>query len=143
PELQDRWHADYVAGLETASQLFPALSRVVSGSDASLVATAAAAYAEMAAAMDKAVNISIQRSDLQAVEKQSESFASRTEATALLQGMIARNNDLFRQAVSDASDLYNNSRILLIGMLIGSALIAAIAATWIVLSISKALGSAL
>ncbi|MHA6692389.1 methyl-accepting chemotaxis protein [Devosia sp. A449] len=143
PELQDRWHADYVAGLETASQLFPALSRIVTGPDAGLVATAAAGFAEMSAAMDKAVNISIQRSDLQAVEKQSESFATRTEATALLHGMIARNNDLFRQAVTDAADLYNNSRILLVAILLGSALVAAIAATWIVLSISRALSSAL
>ena len=39
--------------------------------------------------------------------------------------------------------LYDSSRMILIGILIGSILIAGIAATWIVVSISKALGSAL
>ncbi|KKB84169.1 hypothetical protein VW29_11795 [Devosia limi DSM 17137] len=143
PELQDRWYADYVAGLDSAAQLFPALARLVSGPDMALVATAEAAYAEMAAAMDKAVDISMRRSDLKAVEKQSESFATRTEATVLLQSMISRNNELFREAVTNATDLYNNGRMLLIAILLGSALVAAIAATWIVVSISRALTSAL
>src|SRR5690606_34323831 len=45
-------------------------------------------------------------------------------------------------AIADANGLYEQSRMFLIALLIGSILIAAIAATWIVVSISRAMTAA-
>jgi methyl-accepting chemotaxis protein len=57
--------------------------------------------------------------------------------------VIELNNEQMQQAVKGADDLYSFSRNLLIGLLVGMTLIAAAAATWIVLNISRAIASAL
>ena len=57
--------------------------------------------------------------------------------------VIALNNEQMQQAARGADDLYTFSRNLLIGLLIGMTIIAAAAATWIVLNISRAISSAL
>jgi methyl-accepting chemotaxis protein len=46
------------------------------------------------------------------------------------------------ESMVEAHALYENSMLLLIGLLIGSALVALVAATWIVVTITRALGSA-
>ncbi|WP_187967990.1 HAMP domain-containing methyl-accepting chemotaxis protein [Aquibium microcysteis] len=60
-----------------------------------------------------------------------------------LNAVIALNNEQMAAAAVETDQLYSFSRSLLIGLLAASTLIAAIAATWIVLSISRALSSAL
>ena len=60
---------------------------------------------------------------------------------AILKLTDAENAAINDEQVSNGK-LYDNSRLILISILIGSALIAGIAATWIVVSISRALGSA-
>ena len=57
--------------------------------------------------------------------------------------VIELNNEQMQQAAKGADDLYAFSRNLLIGLLIGMTIIAAAAATWIVLNISRAISSAL
>src|SRR3569623_635002 len=60
-----------------------------------------------------------------------------------IDAIVADENSDMVNTVTANADLYNSSRMLLIGLLVASALIAAIAATWIVVSISRALGAAL
>jgi methyl-accepting chemotaxis protein len=57
--------------------------------------------------------------------------------------VLELNNEQMQQAAKGADDLYAFSRNLLIGLLIGMTLIAVVAATWIVLNISRAIASAL
>lgn len=57
--------------------------------------------------------------------------------------VLELNKEQMQQASKGADDLYVFSRNLLIGLLVGMTLIAVVAATWIVLSISRALASAL
>ncbi|WP_160194634.1 methyl-accepting chemotaxis protein [Devosia riboflavina] len=139
PELQEKWHADYVSGLAAIADSMPALRRAVSGAEASLVAEAETAYAAMVAAMDKAVAMSMTRADLTATMAADEASVLRREADATLQGMIDTTRTLLAQAAADAGATYQNSLMLLIGLLVGSALIAGIAATWIVMGISRGL----
>ncbi|KKB77898.1 hypothetical protein VW35_14115 [Devosia soli] len=139
PELQEKWHADYVSGIAAIKDEMPALRRAVPAADANLVAAAEAAYSDMVNAMDKAVAMSLTRADLDATEKNGIAAALRTDADAILQGMIDHNRTLLSEAAAGANTLYQTSLTLLIGLLVGSALIAAIAATWIVLGISRGL----
>jgi methyl-accepting chemotaxis protein len=63
--------------------------------------------------------------------------------SSALDAVVADENSDMAAAAEANAQLYDNSRMLLIAILAGSALIAAIAATWIVVSISRAVGSAL
>ncbi|KRA96739.1 hypothetical protein ASD83_16815 [Devosia sp. Root685] len=67
---------------------------------------------------------------------------ARLVSVDALNAIIELNDTQMRQANADADALYEQSRMLLIALLVGSAVIAAIAATWIVLSISRSLSSA-
>ncbi|HWV21696.1 MAG TPA: methyl-accepting chemotaxis protein [Devosia sp.] len=67
---------------------------------------------------------------------------ARLVSVAALDAIIELNDTQMRQANADADALYQQSRMLLIALLAGSALIAGIAATWIVVAISRALSSA-
>jgi methyl-accepting chemotaxis protein len=142
PELQDKWHADYLSGIAAITEGMPALQRAIPAADVALFNAAKAAYDNLVVAMDKAVNVSTTKSDYNAGIRADEAAVARREADALLMQMIDRNKMLLDEADNEADALYNSSMMLLIGLLVGSALIAAMAATWIVMSISKALGSA-
>jgi len=65
------------------------------------------------------------------------------ELTQDLEAIVKRNDDSVDASKVDADHLYDQSSMLLIGLLVGSFLVAAIAAVWIIVSISRALGSAL
>jgi methyl-accepting chemotaxis protein len=138
-ELQDKWHADYVTGIQAITDQMPVLQRTVPMSEAGLVAAAKTAYEGMVAAMDKAVNLSITRADLQATQAVDAAAVLRRDADAQLDAMIAHNNELLQASDAAADATFQNGSMLLIGLLIGSALIAGIAATWIVLGISRGL----
>ncbi len=142
PELQEKWHADYLSGIAAITEGMPALQRAIPAADVGLFNAAKAAYDNLVVAMDKAVNVSITKSDYNAGIRADEAAVARREADALLMQMIEQNKVLLDQADTEADALYNSSMLLLIGLLVGSALIAAIAATWIVMSISRALSSA-
>jgi methyl-accepting chemotaxis protein len=143
PELQDKWHADYATGLTAIAEQMPLLQRTIPAGDTALFTAAKGAYDGLVTAMDKAVNVAMTRSDYLATAKVEEASALRAEADSMLDTMIETNKAALQQADEDANTLYNSSMTLLIALLIGSVLIAAVAATWIVLSISRALKSAL
>ncbi len=139
PELQEKWFVDYTAGLAAIDEAMPVLQRAVPASDAGLVATAKVGYAEMVAAMDKAVALSRTRADLAAITAVDGAAVLRRDADGMLMSMIDNNKELLDRADADADATFQNGSLLLIGLLIGSALIAGIAATWIVLGISRGL----
>src|SRR5699024_3895085 len=110
--------------------------------DMPLYTEAKAAYDGMVAAMDKAVAVAITKTDYNATVMADEASVVSAAADDILDAMIARNGELLQNADAHADQLYNSSMMLLVGLLAGSVLIAAIAATWIVVSISRAMGSA-
>ena len=143
PEKQDEWFADYKAGVASLGELLPTLERMVPATEANLVATAREAYAALVVAMDKAVNISVERGDYNALAAADTAAVVRREANDVLTGMIDRNKELLNAADDEARQLYGDAMALLIGLLVGSAAIAIVAALWIVVSISRSLGAAL
>jgi methyl-accepting chemotaxis protein len=141
-ELQEKWHADYLTGLAAISDQLPALERIIPPAATAEMTAATEAYNALVVAMDHAVTTSLQRSDLNAVTKAEEASVARREADASLAAMIDRNKVLLEEADAEADAIYSSSMVLLLSLLAGSIIIAAIAATWIVLSISRALSSA-
>jgi methyl-accepting chemotaxis protein len=142
PTLQDQWLADYKAGIAAIAEQMPVLQRTIPATEVGLFTTARNAYEAMVVAMNKAVEVSTTRADYMANAELGEVNTLRREATSLLTGMIDRNRTLLNEAAANAQTMFETSSMLLIGLLIGSALIAGIAATWIVVSISRALSSA-
>ncbi|MDB5588454.1 MAG: methyl-accepting chemotaxis receptor [Devosia sp.] len=142
PELQDKWHADYTTGLTAIAEQMPALQRLVPAADTTLFTAAKAAYDGLVVAMDKAVSVAMTRTDFLATAKADEAGVIRADADAMLDTMIDTNKAALQQADEDSDVLYNSSMALLIGLLIGSVLIAAVSATWIVVAISRSLSSA-
>ncbi|MCR6635885.1 methyl-accepting chemotaxis protein [Devosia sp.] len=138
-ELQDKWHTDYLDGVAAIASQMPTLGRALPASEAGLFGAVQAAYEEMVLAMDKAVAMSITRADLLATEQVDAANAIRLEAVAILDTMIQTNRDALRDGVLQANATYQNSMMLLLGLLVGSAIIAGVAATWIVLGISRGL----
>ena len=65
------------------------------------------------------------------------------ELTQDLAAIVKRNDSSVDVSKTEADHLYEQSFMLLVGLLIASVLVATIAATWILVSISRALGSAL
>ena len=139
PELQDQWHADYMTGVADISSNMPALRRAVPATEAALVNAAETAYTNMVAAMDKAVAMSMTRADLAASTAADEAGETGREADGILQGMIDQTRDMLAESAAEANSLYQTSLMVLIGLLVGSAIIAGLAAAWIVLGISKGL----
>ena len=67
---------------------------------------------------------------------------ARLSAVDALNDIIALNDAQMAEVNAQTTVMYEQSRMLLIGLLVGSALIALVAAIWIVVSISKSLSSA-
>jgi len=144
PVKQAEWHQDYKDVLVELKANLPRLERSVMGAEVQLLKAAEADYAEMVVAMDKAVNLAVQHSQYNATETATERAAPlRNQAVTLLDGIVDRNAASLKASVETANTLYETSRTMLIAMLVGSALIALIAASWILISISRALNSAL
>ncbi|MBJ3786919.1 HAMP domain-containing methyl-accepting chemotaxis protein [Devosia sediminis] len=140
--LQETWHTDYLAGVEANEQRVADMARIMPPSDAALFNAARTAYDDMVAAMNKAVAVSMENGDFFANQSLETVSTLRRDANTILQAMIERSQALMTEADNEAQTLYDNSMMLLIGLLVGSALIALVAATWIVVTISRALSSA-
>ncbi|MBU1334612.1 MAG: MCP four helix bundle domain-containing protein [Alphaproteobacteria bacterium] len=140
--LQETWHADYLAGVEANAARIPDMQRAMPVADMGLFNAAKTAYDDMVAAMNKAVAVSVENGDFFAMQELETASLLRRDANTILQGMIDRNEAVMAQTSVEAQALYETSKLLLIGLLIGSALIALVAAVWIVVSISRALSSA-
>jgi len=143
PAKQDEWYADYKAGVDSLASLFPSLERIVPATERAALDAARSAYDGMVVAMDKAVNVSIQRGDHNALMAVTAAAELRRTVSGVLDAMIARNSELLTAADLEAKQLYDNAMVLLVSLLVGSVLIAALAALWIIVSISKSLSAAL
>ena len=139
---QQQWYDDFDTVLAELDADFPVLQRMVAPAETALFNTVLADYETMKTAMNKAVEISIRNGDYHAMQEMGTVNGLRREANTILQGMIDRNHEIMAEAEAGAQSLYDSSVILLVSLLVGSALIAIIAALWIVISISRALSSA-
>ncbi|WP_108395925.1 HAMP domain-containing methyl-accepting chemotaxis protein [Devosia submarina] len=142
PALQEKWHADYVTGLAAIDEAMPPLQRAISVQDTGLFNAARDAYGNLVLAMNKAVDMALTKSDYNATVMADQAAALRISADDMLDEMIARNKLLLEEADVAADALFSQSSMMLIALLIGSTIIAIAAATWIVVSISRALSSA-
>ena len=143
PEEQDRLIEDYHADIALLEPSYNALGRLLGPVDRQLLDSVKTDLDALTAAMTKAVDTSAQRSTLNATAMTNAAGAAeRAQATAILHDMVTANDAVLQKAVSDADALYQSNFMLLVSILIGSAVIAAAAALWIIVSISRALSSA-
>jgi methyl-accepting chemotaxis protein len=141
-EKQQQWYADFDDVMAELDNDFPILQRMIAPAETALFNTVVADYDAMKAAMTKAVEISMENGDFHAMQEMGTVNTLRREANGFLQAMIDRNTAIMEEAKVEAGELYQTSMMLLISLLVGSALIALVAATWIVMTISRALSSA-
>ncbi len=93
--------------------------------------------------IDTARDFAVENSDYQATVLTNGAAAeARAKSVEALDNIITLNGEQMAQASADSTTMYEQSRMMLIALLVGSALIAGIAATWIVISISRAMSSA-
>lgn len=142
PDMQKTWHDDYLAGMDRAAKGMAALKAVIPSAEAASFDSARAAFDDMVAATDAAVAISLENGDHFALREIADVTRIRNEAVEIIAPMAARGHALMAESRDQSQALFENSRLMMIAILAGSALIAAIAATWIVLSIARALARA-
>lgn len=143
PAKQDEWHNDFQVVIERMTPQVEQISRQVSLSERSLANTVQSDFAVMVDAMTAGNAISLTRTDLEATRIVTETLVPlQQRAATIIGGVIDANSALAQQAVSESANLYESSRAILLALLVGSVLIALVAATWIVVSISRALSSA-
>ena len=143
PAKQDEWFNDFDGVFEQIQPTIDRLARLVGPAEAPLANQLRSDIDALFAAMAKGNEIAMQRSQYNANQ------IAETVAAPLLarinelgDTIVARNELTVANALADANELYESTRMFLFALLIGSALIAAVAATWIVVSISRALSSA-
>ncbi len=143
PEKQDEWFNDFDGVFERISPSVDRLVRQVGPAEASLANELRANVDALFTAMTKGNDIAIQRSQYNAdviVDTVAAPLLARI--TELGEAIVSRNETTVANALGEANSLYESTRVFLLALLVGSILIAAVAATWIVLSISRALTSA-
>jgi methyl-accepting chemotaxis protein len=137
-------YGDELGQLRSALQVeVTTLGRQLSGQDRAAFDILSADIAKWLDISAQVATVSLENGDANARELLSGRVQQiRQDLIAGLDAVIKTNTDSV--AVSDAAAdvLYDQSLALLIGLLVASVLIAAIAATWIVVSISRALASA-
>ena len=120
-----------------------ALGRMLVGSDRALFDATNKAVVAWLDVAERAGDVSIENGDAKAQDVLSTKIVqARDELLGYLDIVIATNDESVTAANVEADNLYDSSLTTLIALLVASVAIAAIAATWIVVSISRALGSA-
>ncbi|EPC00491.1 hypothetical protein L861_06000 [Litchfieldella anticariensis FP35 = DSM 16096] len=100
--------------------------------------------AEWLPVLNEALAKGLENGDYMAVQvANTTSLEARRAATAILENMKTRLEAEVDQAKVDSAAAYERSRVILIGILAAAVLISIIAATWIVLNITRAVSSAL
>lgn len=143
PAKQDEWHNDYQSSSVNLEPNLDRLSRLLTGAESAQINQIRTDFAALVSAMTKGNEISMQRSQINAnALNVSRAGPLRTQISGLVDGIVERTEAALAETVDMSHAGYEQSRALLIGLLIGSIAIAAVAASWIVISISKALSSA-
>ena len=143
PEKQAKWAEDYTTAKTHLGEEIDRLARLLGPTEAATMNTLRTEIASLTAVTDEGNATSMQGANYIANGINATEVAPlREQVSALIETIVERNKVAQANAVASANETYEQSRMLLIGLLIGSIIIAAIAATWIVVSISKALSSA-
>ena len=128
--------ADLKAGIENVASIIPAAEQATFN-------TFKGGMAKWLTLIDEARKIAVENGTDKALKIASGAGrAARLEAVKALDSVIDLNTEQMAAATKVADETYSGSRTLLLTLLAISALIAGIAATWIVYSISKAINSA-
>ncbi|WP_375450635.1 methyl-accepting chemotaxis protein [uncultured Devosia sp.] len=139
---QDEWFADYEDGLAGLQQTVDNLGLVIPATQAAAFDSVQTAFGNLLVVMNDAVSVAMLRTDASALASLLEAGALRTEIAALLDDISTLQTATLASDAAKSAELYSFATTLLISLLVGSALIAIAAATWLVLSISRAMSSA-
>ena len=143
PSQQEEWLSTYRDSVTAFQTDMRELGQLIGPADRQMFAAANGGADALVAVMNEAVETSLQRSGVNAIAIANDAGAiERTQAADLLAEMIANNDALMEQTIAEADALYQGNVMLLIGILVGSALIAAAAAFFIIMTISRSLSSA-
>jgi methyl-accepting chemotaxis protein len=143
PAKQDEWYSDFQTVIARMEPQVDGLARQVAPAELGMANQVRADFANMVIAMNAGNELAMSRSSYNANEiVKNEMVPLQNEAAVIIDSIVERNNELAQQAVAQAASVYETSRTVLIAILAGSVLIAALAATWIVVSISRALSGA-
>ncbi|KKC33297.1 HAMP domain-containing methyl-accepting chemotaxis protein [Devosia psychrophila] len=143
PAKQDQWLADFNGAFQRIQPNVDRLVRQVGPAEAALANDFRADVDALFAAMNKGNAAASERSQYNANSILTNTAVPlRAQANTLLDAIVERNSIVVQNALATSQQLYDSTRTMLIALLVASALIALVAATWIVMSISKALTSA-
>ncbi|ODT50862.1 methyl-accepting chemotaxis protein [Devosia sp. 63-57] len=143
PAKQDQWYNDFQSGIGTLQPELERLGRMLVGSEIAQLNQVRADFTAMIEAMTDGNAIAMQRSNFNANAINDEQAAPlRAQISSLVDEIVATNEQLLADTLVEANGLYEQSRIFLLALLAGSVLIAAVAAVWIVTSISRAMTAA-
>jgi methyl-accepting chemotaxis protein len=143
PAKQDQWHADFQASSAALQPTLDRLIRMLPSSDAAVADQLRTDFAALVAAMDEGNAVSLQRSQFHAVEMNNTVAGPlRIQLGELVEGIVAANDAAMADTLVEANGLYEQTRMILLGLLAGSVLIALVAASWIVISLTRAIGGA-
>ncbi|HWU19105.1 MAG TPA: methyl-accepting chemotaxis protein [Devosia sp.] len=140
---QQEWVGDFETGIAALQPELDRLGRSFGAGDTSQLNQVRAAFAGLIQAMNAGNAIATQRSTFMANQiNDAEAAPLRIRISALIDGIVAGNEEALGQAMTAADAAYEQSRMVLIALLVGSIVIAASAAIWIIVSISRALSGA-
>ncbi len=143
PERQTNWAADYAKAGSDIETNISMLVAGLQGNARQLAVEVQKSFAAVKDAADRGNALALERSNFEASRLANhEMRAAREEAVASLNELVAFNGERQKEDLQAAVETYENSRSLLIGLLAISSLIAAGAASWIVVSIARGLRKA-
>jgi len=143
PSIQATYETALDAQRVTLEEERAAMGRMLSGNDQALFDTLSGNITTWLDGVEQAGDVSLANGNAKASTVLNTTLLeARTALVAALDKVISTNDASVLDANLAADKLYNDSLMLLIALLSGSVLIAAVAATWIVVSISKALSAA-
>jgi methyl-accepting chemotaxis protein len=143
PDRQTEWMQAYAdAAVEIQTDISSMLAST-QGQQRAAVQAVQSAFAAVKDAADRSNEISIQRSTYEStLLANGDMRTARAEAVASLNELVEFNRQLKVNGIAGADATYENSRMMLMGLLALSTLIAIVAAFWIVVSIGRGLRNA-
>lgn len=143
PEAQDKYASDFASTNSTISADIESLARLLPAPEANQAKTIARELTAFFASMGEANALSLDRATYDATNiAANEAAPMRAEITKLVDDIIAASTQNLANENEAATVLHEQSRMLLIAILVGSSLFAALAATLIVTAISRSLNTA-
>ncbi|MEO4000978.1 methyl-accepting chemotaxis protein [Mesorhizobium sp. CAU 1732] len=143
PDRQADWMKAYDAAATEIETDISALLASAQGQQRAAVQAMQAAFATVKGAADRSNAVAIQRSTYEStLLANGEMREARAAAVESLNELVEFNRQLKLEGIAGADATYENSRMMLMGLLALSTLIAIVAAFWIVVSIGRGLRNA-